>query len=637
MSATSSSLAPIAVGSSAELASPGSVSLTHRIQWARPKCLEPRCHSSQRVCRFAPLTLRTARVVSSTSASAQTRKLALSVLKEQLAREAKADIPVSTEPAAEKPPVQLTDEQKRFVYSTMPLEPGRIQIANALAGTGKTEAENQFMAARSNMRMLYCVFNREMKNEAQERFKHLSHVSVYTLHALGVEYSVVRCGRIACFETKVFREHVRTFLMTHHTQLATSLDSHLWWYLYATLDEFAKSAEVEAERVHLSRAQQAFDRACRMQGFSVSSEQRLRAPSALADVSDQHADLPESSIDQLMQLTHALTRAIQSDAFPYVDFNWSLKYMHWKCTDYGSRYPLCVIDEAQDVFPVAKAFVRNQQWAIIAVGDSRQQIYRFLSGDNVLQQWQSVATETHFFSQTFRFGPTVADFITRYFSHFQPLPKPMVSLLATDTQVCPTQSTYPYKMNYIGRTKLSLVGKAIELAQRGQAFSVCSTLQETLNELMRWITKPLQAVQARLERARAEWDEKLVCILSYLERHKRNSAGNWSFLSDFHRVRLLLVRPNSTEATAHLMTGHSVKGLDFNHVEVLSDFDEAFVALSTSQQQQSSLSAEDEDELFLLYVTLTRAREIMYLPPALYKFYQTNVLPTPSLCTSRIN
>lgn len=371
------------------------------------------------------------------------------------------------------------------------------------------------------------------------------------------------------------------------------------------------------------------------------------------------------NFSKLLLIAKEFSSDIRLDYFSWLDFNWCLKYTQWKCQNLGNRFDVCLIDETQDLFPVVKSILFNQKWAIIAVGDSLQQINRFMDCENVLQELNAKATEQHTFSQTFRFSNNVASFVTNVFHHFEPLPKPLTSLSEMDTLVESSSSTLilPNLGNcksytILGRGKMSLVFKSIALAEQGIEFMVCPSVYETLSVLLRWANLSNNQLQSKLISARKDQNQDLLRILNYLEKQEQyqysssslsSSSSSSSSLNNenhspssriciqFANKLRKIVRVLRKHAVVSLMTGHASKGIDVEAGELLADFDYSFSQLVTvyhhirNKLPNIEWKVTDQDELYLLYVALTRFRRCMRLPPLLYNFYTTKIIPSLNL------
>jgi superfamily I DNA/RNA helicase len=78
-----------------------------------------------------------------------------------------------------------TDEQQRILNAT-----GRVLLINARAGTGKTTTLQMIAAAHSDLKILYLVFNRKAKEEADAKFP--GNVEVRTVHSLAFIGNIAR-------------------------------------------------------------------------------------------------------------------------------------------------------------------------------------------------------------------------------------------------------------------------------------------------------------------------------------------------------------------------------------------------------------------------------------------------------------
>lgn len=73
-----------------------------------------------------------------------------------------------------------TEEQQAILDAT-----GRVLLVNARAGTGKTATLRMIASAHPDRKILYLVFNRKAREEAEEKFP--GNVRVRTVHSLAFE------------------------------------------------------------------------------------------------------------------------------------------------------------------------------------------------------------------------------------------------------------------------------------------------------------------------------------------------------------------------------------------------------------------------------------------------------------------
>jgi len=84
---------------------------------------------------------------------------------------------VFIEGAAKKHGVELTEEQQAILNAK-----GRVLLINARAGTGKTTTLRMIASAHPDQKILYLVFNRKTKEEANAKFP--KNVEIRTVHSL---------------------------------------------------------------------------------------------------------------------------------------------------------------------------------------------------------------------------------------------------------------------------------------------------------------------------------------------------------------------------------------------------------------------------------------------------------------------
>ncbi|MBC2632120.1 UvrD-helicase domain-containing protein, partial [Salmonella enterica subsp. enterica serovar Enteritidis] len=86
-----------------------------------------------------------------------------------------------------------------------------------------------------------------------------------------------------------------------------------------------------------------------------------------------------------------------------------LKLFQLSTPDLSLKWDLILFDEAQDANPVTSHFVLNQRCSVILVGDQYQQIYRFRGAENALNAAELVDANRLWLTNSFRFGPAVAE------------------------------------------------------------------------------------------------------------------------------------------------------------------------------------------------------------------------------------
>ena len=240
---------------------------------------------------------------------------------------------------------------------------GQTLVVNAFAGTGKASTLVQYALANPDSRMLYLVYNRSVRDEAERKFPF--NVECKTSHQLAWS----RFGR-----------HYRNRLVAslRITDVARKLNTRHWLLVHlalSSLNQFLCSADKE------------------------SGLQRLPDE-------DARAGTDVSAILQAVQvLWHEMSRP--DGTFP-VTHDTCLKLFQLSSPDLSRRWDTILFDEAQDANPVTSALVLCQSCRVILVGDRYQQIYRFRGADNALSHPTLNDADRLWLTQSFRFGPSVA-------------------------------------------------------------------------------------------------------------------------------------------------------------------------------------------------------------------------------------
>ena len=90
--------------------------------------------------------------------------------------------------------------------------------------------------------------------------------------------------------------------------------------------------------------------------------------------------------------------------YPLNDFH-DIYLKFWALTKPVIHADFIMFDEAQDADPIMLSILEKQKCQIIYVGDPYQQIYSWRGAVNAMQ---SINAQTCYLSQSFRFGPQLA-------------------------------------------------------------------------------------------------------------------------------------------------------------------------------------------------------------------------------------
>lgn len=300
-------------------------------------------------------------------------------------------------------------------------------------------------------------------------------------------------------------------------------------------------------------------------------------------------------------------RQVADYLLPFVKRAWAdltdqrgvLPYRHdhylklWQLSNPRIGADFILFDECQDANPVMLAIVENQRNAQhVFVGDSQQQIYSFTGAINALQRIRESGAPVAFLTQSFRFGPEVADLANRVLAMLGA----ELRLIGTDT--IPSQVTDVANPNAIlTRTNATAVRSVLNAQQAGTRVALVGGGDE--------ITSFAKAAARLMEGQRVEHPD-LACFETWGEVQEyvaEDAQGgelrlNVSLVDDFGVDTILEALDTMTpERNADLIvsTAHKSKGREWDRVRIADDFPE-------------EPKGDFDEELRLLYVAVTRAK-----------------------------
>jgi hypothetical protein len=265
--------------------------------------------------------------------------------------------------------IQLTDEQGAIVQSPL----SGITKVIARAGTGKTSTLNALSRSNLHKRGLYIAFNKAIQVEAQSKFPPT--VKCSTAHALafsafGRKYSKKLCAGLR------LNDVISYLGMDYDYPLAKDIVDAVNGYCTSDLREFPLKKPIAPDRVILGNATQ------------------------LEMIGHQSKKLWEMMCDpsSIVGMTHDGYLKLYQLSNPLLPFDYIM------------------LDEAQDTNPVTASIVLAQKCPIVLVGDPYQAIYGFRGAQDAMQP--IVANQEFYLTNSFRFGPKVAEIASLLLSTF---------------------------------------------------------------------------------------------------------------------------------------------------------------------------------------------------------------------------
>lgn len=435
-------------------------------------------------------------------------------------------------------------------------------VAHAFAGAGKTSTMVGFANVRPNKKMLYVAYNRAIKEEARRKFP--KNVECVTSHQLA-------------YKTIGHRYKDKLDRSLSLSLLRKEMNIQSWGLARAALlgvRNFMSSADTEITAAHLGSL--ANDR----MGLSRSIEYAATLWNRMIDPDD---DMPT-----------------EHDAY--------LKQYELAEVDLGWKYDYILFDEAQDANPVTTSFITRQDCRLLLVGDPHQQIYRFRGAVDALNDPSLGQAERFYLTNSFRFGPAIADIANKILAHKGETRK--VKGLSQEHGYAAEDISLGYPQAIICRTVTGVLEEALTAAQSEKTIYWVGGMKAynigSLCDLHRF----------RYEQYDRIYDQSLVndfgTFKSYEEAAKEsddqemnrrinvlNQLGNIPALAAQCKQHTVTQIKN---ADIVVTTAHRSKGLEFDNVRLGTDFP-TYDKLSFKDEESVA------DELNLLYVAATRAQK----------------------------
>lgn len=473
---------------------------------------------------------------------------------------------------------QPTDEQSEAMrLSTL----GTDLVVEALAGTGKTSTLVAMAGERPRASMLYIAFNRSIVDEASEKFP--KNVECRTAHSLAMKALGRTYGRRlqgARVRSRDIARAMRLQSFTARSEFGPRYVSEefLGGLLMQTMRNFAKSGDDLPSEFHVP-----FPRAARedpvmgvlYKQFAAQLKPVL-VPTWL-DIQDPRGQLPWG----------------RSDGLGFV-----LKI--WQMQAPTLPYDVIMFDEAQDANGVMRAIVDAQTHAQrIWVGDTYQQINAWNGAINALAKVD--VDNRAYLTKSFRFGPQIAEVANVPLTELG-CQRP---LTGAGTQGRVEVTNWPDVR--LSRTNAAAVENALELLEQGYRPHIVGGA----DDVVRFCEGALA-----LQEGRRTWHPELACfetwfeVMDYVARDEL--GGDLSALVklvEAHGAQRILDvmanQPKEADADRILSTTHKAKGREWGSVQIAEDF-------------PPDPGDDNAEELRLVYVAATRAKEVLDISWCLY-------------------
>lgn len=457
-----------------------------------------------------------------------------------------------------------TPEQAAIIESA---RAGRNLVVQAGAGTGKTSTLKMVSKALDDRSGLYIAYNRATADEARASFPDT--VECKTAHSLAYKAVGGQYRHRLNGPRQPSRRAAELLNMTTWLDLGTATriaPAQLARIAIETVGRFCYSADLDIRAEHVPH-QRGLDR-------------------------DQHA-------------------AIAAHVVPYARKAWAdiisrdgkLKFEHdhylkiWALTNPVLPFDVVMLDECQDSNPLVARLVQSQAGQKIAVGDSAQQLYAWRGAVDALDTWP--ADERLYLSQSWRFGPAVAEEANKWLSLLDTplrlsgndaLASKLAPLANPNAILCRTNGKAMVEvMAYLGAgARVALVGGGNAIKQLAYAAADLKAGKRTSHSEL-YVFNTWQEVQ------------------DYADEPSGSDLRPFVELIDEHGPAAVIAATDSLtderRADIIISTGHKAKGREWDSVKVADDFPKPELDPETGEFDEVPAA-----DVMLAYVSVTRAR-----------------------------
>ncbi|MTJ93913.1 MAG: hypothetical protein F8N36_13805 [Desulfovibrio sp.] len=466
----------------------------------------------------------------------------------------------------------------RKIAPEMPLK------VRAAAGAGKTSML-QMIAEAEEGPLLYLSYSAKLVEAAASSFP--KNVDCLTVHSLA--YRVMKMKEVHNRLNRPFTPDVVANLLSIERRDVTARQMGGW--IQETVRKFCQGGEGCIEQSHL--------------------------PTGLEET------FAEDVLSGAQELWDMLVGKWDSN-LP-LEHDMYLKLWHLRGARLTRRYRGILMDECHDSNPVTLDAMMFQSIPITWVGDEPQSIFLFRRAINALR---IIRAPEYFLTQSYRFGPPVAEIANKVVAHSpNPPPRPVVGYAAIESVINPSEPKHPISvvcrsnagliMEALASTgSLHVVGGVEQLVSLARGVEMLSNGHPAVNVPALSRFRTYDDMMEAIEDAK---DPELRILSKLIDRYGDQLGEAVSSLEK----RLV----NSIEAAeTSVMSAHRSKGLTVPGARLSDDF----TGLSDLHDRVRSgrMTLEQyEQEINLMYVAVTRPRYELTLNDAATEMVATKPLP----------
>jgi F-box protein, helicase, 18 len=502
--------------------------------------------------------------------------------------------------------MKLTEEQEDIIHSS-----GDI-IINAVAGSGKTTTIIEYAKTRpENSRILYLAFNKSVKLEAVNKFaqKKIKNIVIETAHSLAYKNIVFRHGY------KVRTLGYKTHEIAGLLGLKGNGEKHHEFVIANHINKFI---------------------AC----FCNSDKLKVQDVNYLETISDAKA---KTFVKTFYSFIEAQTRKLLAKMDKgEIEITHDFYLKKFQLQNPVLPFDYILFDEGQDASPAMLDIFLQQPAAKVIVGDTHQQIYSWRYAVNSLEK---TGFKKFNLSHSFRFGSNIAQLATTILfwkDNITPFISVAIKGMGTNTGTV-TKAV-------IGRTNLGLLLKAIEYvtekknikhiyfegninsytyADEGASlYDVLNLHNNKRSAIKDELIKSMASIKDLEEYIEKTEDAQLGMMVEIVKKYGNDIYDIIKSIKQKH-----IDGDKKEEAEVIFSTVHRCKGMEYDSIHLVNDFiteekvERQVLDLDNDEKKMSKLN----EEINLLYVAITRTKNILYIPEELLpadfpKLAQINII-----------
>lgn len=482
----------------------------------------------------------------------------------------------------------LSEEQKEIIASS-----GNIKI-NAVAGSGKTTTVIEYAKTRPrDSFILYLAFNKSVKIEAEEKFrrKHIHNVKVETAHSLAYKHIVFGS------RYKVRHSSYKTHEVAEILGLNGGGEKHAEYVLANHILKFISF-------------------------FCNSDKQKIKDLNYLEVLTDFNArEYARSYYRYIETQTEKLFQKMERAEIE-VTHDFYLK--KFQLMNPNLKYDYILFDEGQDASAAILDVFLKQSATKVIVGDTHQQIYGWRYAVNSLEK---VTFKTYHLSTSFRFGKEIAHLANRVLEWKNSI-RPQENILIKGEGQWASTSIKAI----IARTNLGLLLEAITFVTKKDSrqriyfegnINSYTYAEDgaSLYDVLNLYNGKRSAIKDKLIRTMRNLDE----LQEYIEKTEDAQLGIMvEIVKEYGNTIPGLIKglkarhiegDEKQKAEWIFSTVHRSKGMEYDEVHLAPDFITEKKVMDTSKKQrEENAKSKLLEEINLLYVALTRTKNILHIP-----------------------